>query len=219
MLAGILFGLMAYKPQFGLLIPVALAAGGCWRAFAAASATVAGFVGLSLAAWGPEPWQAFFASLALTAGPVMEAVETAKLRTVWAAARLLGLGGGAAMVVQGLALVLAAVFVGGLWRRPTDYAFKAAGLVLGALLAAPHAHDYDLVLLAIPILFLLRHGQNTHFEPWQKTGLAALWLLPLVARPLAMAHLPLAVAVLALMMWGIWRWAGLKAAKPFGDEI
>src|SRR4029077_20364009 len=34
--AGILFGLMAYKPQFGLMIPIALAAGGYWRSFAAA---------------------------------------------------------------------------------------------------------------------------------------------------------------------------------------
>jgi len=30
--AGLLFGALCYKPQFGLLIPVALAAGGHWRA-------------------------------------------------------------------------------------------------------------------------------------------------------------------------------------------
>ena len=38
-LAGILFGLLAYKPQFGLLIPLVLVAGGYWRAIAAAGAT------------------------------------------------------------------------------------------------------------------------------------------------------------------------------------
>ena len=37
-LAGILFGLMAYKPQFGVLIPLVLAATGRWRAFLAARA-------------------------------------------------------------------------------------------------------------------------------------------------------------------------------------
>ncbi len=36
-LAGILFGLLAYKPQFGLLIPFVLAASGRWRTFAAAA--------------------------------------------------------------------------------------------------------------------------------------------------------------------------------------
>src|SRR3984957_13263724 len=34
--AGILFGLVAYKPQFGLMIPLVLAATGRWRSFAAA---------------------------------------------------------------------------------------------------------------------------------------------------------------------------------------
>ena len=38
LIAGILFGLMAYKPQFGLMIPIALAAGGYWRSFSAAAA-------------------------------------------------------------------------------------------------------------------------------------------------------------------------------------
>jgi len=35
--AGLLFGLLCYKPHFGLLVPVALASGGYWRSFAAAS--------------------------------------------------------------------------------------------------------------------------------------------------------------------------------------
>jgi alpha-1,2-mannosyltransferase len=39
-LAGLLFGALCYKPQFGLLVPVALAAGRNWRAFAAAGSTV-----------------------------------------------------------------------------------------------------------------------------------------------------------------------------------
>ena len=39
-LAGVLFGLLAYKPQLGVLVPVALVAMGAWRAIAAAAATV-----------------------------------------------------------------------------------------------------------------------------------------------------------------------------------
>src|SRR4051812_26396368 len=40
-LAGILFGLLAYKPQFGLMIPLVLIATARWRALFAAGATVA----------------------------------------------------------------------------------------------------------------------------------------------------------------------------------
>src|SRR5216683_8135079 len=41
MLAGVAFGLLCYKPHFGLLVPVALFAGRRWSAFLAAAATVA----------------------------------------------------------------------------------------------------------------------------------------------------------------------------------
>ena len=41
LLAGILFGLLVYKPQYGLMIPLVLVASGRWRCFAAAAATVA----------------------------------------------------------------------------------------------------------------------------------------------------------------------------------
>ena len=49
-LAGVLIGLLAYKPQFGVLIPIALLAGGRWRTIGAAAATVAALVAVSFAA-------------------------------------------------------------------------------------------------------------------------------------------------------------------------
>src|SRR5713101_9275536 len=62
--AGLLFGALCYKPQFGVLVPVALAAAGQWRAFAAAGATVAALVLASLVAFGAGTWEAFFAAAA-----------------------------------------------------------------------------------------------------------------------------------------------------------
>jgi len=51
-LAGVLIGCLAYKPQFGVLIPIALLAGGRWSTIAAAMATVAALVALSFATLG-----------------------------------------------------------------------------------------------------------------------------------------------------------------------
>src|SRR5215469_8428047 len=51
-LAGMLIGLLAYKPQFGVLIPVALLAGQRWSSIAAAVATVAALVAISFATLG-----------------------------------------------------------------------------------------------------------------------------------------------------------------------
>ena len=40
LVAGILLGLLVYKPQYGLMLPIVLAVSGRWRCFAAAAATV-----------------------------------------------------------------------------------------------------------------------------------------------------------------------------------
>src|SRR5207302_8005780 len=61
--AGLLFGALCYKPQFALLLPLALAAGGHWRAFAATAASAAAFVLLSLALFGADTWLAWFATI------------------------------------------------------------------------------------------------------------------------------------------------------------
>jgi Glycosyltransferase family 87 len=54
--AGILFGLLIYKPQFGLMVPFVLAATGRWRAFAAAAATAALLVLVTFAVGVTVTW-------------------------------------------------------------------------------------------------------------------------------------------------------------------
>ena len=58
-LAGVLIGFLAYKPQFGLLIPLALLAGKRWITIAAAAATVAALIALSVVMLGTDVWHAF----------------------------------------------------------------------------------------------------------------------------------------------------------------
>ena len=57
--SGILLGLLSFKPQLGLLAPLALAAAGLWRTFAVACATVTGLVIIAAIAFGPEAWAAW----------------------------------------------------------------------------------------------------------------------------------------------------------------
>jgi len=57
---------------------------------------------------------------------------------------------------------------------------------------------YDLMTAAIAALFLIRVATEDGFLPWEKTGLAALFLVPLFSRDLSAAsHLPLAPIALA----------------------
>ena len=74
------------------------------------------------------------------------------------------------------------------------YPLKAAALVIAAIVATPYSLDYDLVVLAPALAFLAADGLSRGFAPWEKTALAALWFMPLIARTVAeQALIPLGV--------------------------
>lgn len=202
-LAGLLFGLIAYKPQFGLLIPLVLAVTGRWRVFASASLTVAVLVVAATAAFGVEVWHAFAASLAPTRIEVLEAGGTGwhKIQSVFSVVRMWGGGVPLAYAAQGLATAMAAVMLGLLWRSRAAFALKAAALAIAALLATPYSLDYDFMVLAVALAFLAADGHMRGFAAWEKSALALMWIMPLVARTLAERTLvPLGVPVMVLVL-------------------
>lgn len=158
-LAGVFIGLLAYKPHFGVVIPFALVAGGHWRAFVSAGATVLALVVASLLAFGTAPWLAFFANTGFTRALMEQGYSGFHgMHSAFAAVRLHGGSVGLAYGAQALVGLATAAGVVALWRAPVDARLKAAGLAAGALLATPYGYDYDLVLLAVPIAFLALHG-------------------------------------------------------------
>jgi alpha-1,2-mannosyltransferase len=185
--AGLLFGLLAYKPQFGIMIPLALAATGRWRVFFSAAVTVVLLALATLLAFGSEVWRAFFDSMPLTRSVVLEAGGTGwhKIQSVFAWVRLWGGGVTLAYAAQIAATLAVAAALVRLWRSEAAYAFKAAALALAALLATPYSLDYDMMTLAPAIAFMAAAGLKHGFAPWEKTGLALMWFVPLVARSLA----------------------------------
>ncbi|HEX4079672.1 MAG TPA: hypothetical protein VHX61_12460 [Rhizomicrobium sp.] len=44
-----------------------------------------------------------------------------------------------------------------LWRSRIPYEWKAAGLVVAAMLSTPYLHEYDFPLLLVALAFLYRH--------------------------------------------------------------
>jgi hypothetical protein len=217
-LAGILFGLVAYKPQFGVLIPLALIAGGRWRAFAAAGITVAALALATLLAFGPEVWRAFFASTVLTRVEVLEQGGTGwhKIQSVFAMVRMWGGGVPLAYAVQGAVTAALAAALVWLWRGSAAFPLKAAALTIAAIVATPYSLDYDFVVLAPAIAFLAADGLARGFGAFEKTALAVLWSMPLIARTVAEQvvvplGVPVMLAVFVLVMWRAVGEAGLTS--------
>lgn len=158
--AGILFGLLTYKPQFGLLIPIALLAGRCWTAIASAVVTTIALAALSAAVFGTGAWTAFADSIVRINDAILTSGGTdfSKLQSFYGYARATGLDSGTAWVIQAAAVLVLAVFLGWLWAGRAPFNLKAAALAICTILASPYAYVYDLVALAIPLAFLGRSG-------------------------------------------------------------
>ena len=198
---GILIGCLAYKPQFGLLIPLVLIATGRWRVFFAAAATVAVLALAVTFALGIDVWSAFLASTKFTRAVVLEqsGIGWYKIQSVFSWVRQRGGGLTLAYALQGAVMLAAAAALTWLWRSQAAYPLKAAGLLIGSVLATPYSLDYDLMLLAPAIAYLAADGFTRGFAPNEKTILAALWIVPLVARSVPQATLiPLAVPAMLL---------------------
>ena len=199
-LAGVLFGLASYKPHLGLLVPLALAAGGHWRALGGASATVLALVGLTLAIWDAEVWAAFLRSVPLTQAAVLDGGGPgfAKFQSAFAACRGWGASVPFAYAAQGAAALAAAGCCVLVWRSGADGRLKGAVLLVGTLLASPYVLDYDGVVLATGAAFLAAHGTEHGFRPWLATAVAAAWVAPAVSPAVAGAFgVPLGLGVTA----------------------
>jgi len=222
LVAGVLMGCLAYKPQFGLLVPLVLAATGRWRTIAAAGATVLAIAGVTWAAFGADVFAAFWQSLAMTRRVILEgAPGFHKIQSVYAALRLLGVPGAAANAVQVLTTLGVAVALVALWRSAAAFELKAAGLLIGSVLATPYVLDYDLVVLAPAIAFLAVHGLRQGFAPYEISLLVAMWVLPFATRSIAEATaVSLAPLVLIAAFGLILRRAGvLEGVRPLAHAI
>ena len=202
LLAGLLFGCLIYKPQFALVIPLLLLAGGHVRAILGACLAAGALIGATLAIWGWPVWQAFLDSLPLTRQVIIEQGETGwhKIQSPFAMARMWGGSVPVAYAVQGA--VTAGAMAAVLWlTRAARPNVRNAAVCAAALLATPYVLDYDLVLLGLGAAFLAADGLERGFLPWEKSLLALAWLAPLAARPLAQATcFPLGQASIVILL-------------------
>jgi hypothetical protein len=199
LLSGVFLGLLAYKPQFGILFPIVLAWEGRWRVFAAAAVTATLMIAASAVAFGTESWRAFFEWMPVTSAAVFGDGRAGfnKLQSLFGVVRWFGGSMTAAWTAQLMLIASAAAGAILTNRRPIHDDIKAAALGIAALLATPYLYIYDFPVLAIPLAFLLRHGLREGFMPYEGAALAAVCALVLAFAFLAVPTGFVAVIVVA----------------------
>jgi hypothetical protein len=152
-IAGVLLGVAAaIKPQFAIMLPVALLAGRHWVAIAGAIAGLCAMLLLSLP-FGPFLWRDW----ASVVGGVTNVVAVYGLNVLGASPMM-------ALKVLGLPLYLHAIFVAFaiwlVWRafRTEDVKRQVLVLMTGTLLATPYALRYELGMLAPSLVDALLAG-------------------------------------------------------------
>jgi alpha-1,2-mannosyltransferase len=186
-LAGICLGCLSYKPQLGIIIPLALVVARRWRVFAVASVTAVALLAVSTLAFGIDIWPPFFADMAVAKRNWMESPIPAYLQffiTVFGAVRLHGGSLPLAYALQTVVTVTAMIMlVGALLMRPADArSGKAEGAAMAACLpfCSPFMLEYDLLVLAVPMAWLLGEGLRDGFRHGDRVALVAAFLAPVL---------------------------------------
>ncbi len=214
-LSGILLGLLAYKPQLWMLVPLALIAARQWRALAWAVGTAIAVALASVGVFGAELWRAFFRAVENAAVPhvVNEMLERtfSQMTTLFDAAYILGLPLGLASAVQTAGAALAAVAVWLAFRRHPSSPARTALLASATFLVSPYTLNYELLLLMPAAVALFRQGAAEGFHPGERLLYIVLWVMPFAGMILNRLGVPLFPVI--ILLFGLLAWSRLPKAR------
>jgi hypothetical protein len=217
-LAGLFFGLLAFKPHFGLLVPFALIAGRHWMVFLSATLATLAILAVDTAVFGPQVWFAFFEGIDIAV--TMEAFGAFphdQLASLYGLLRILGFSHTPALILQIILALIVLFFVVAVWRRNTT----AAGAVLaaGSLLMVPHVLGYDLAVYAPALAILVADGFRRGWLAGEREGYMLLWLWPFFSGVLMeLTGIPVGVAGSLLLFFLALRRAMQGLDQPGAPE-
>jgi len=185
-LAGILFGVLAYKPNFFILIPLALIAGRYWRTLGATIISAGVLAITSGLVLGWETWTAFWHIRNVPMQALEQGIASLRnMPTIFAATLMAGGGLTAAYLLQGIVMAASAGAVIWVWSQRADMAIRVSVLTIGSLLFTPYGSEYELVRLAIPLAWIGWEGCQKGCVPRDKIFLILGWITPFISRLLS----------------------------------
>jgi len=185
--AGILFGILSYKPQLAALLPVALIAGKHWKALIFSIVSGALMIVISICVMGTEPWMAFLKNIPiplkiLEGGYQGFVLEWYKMISVYATARLCGSGLLVSRVLQITTMLLTLGITTWVWFKKPSFSIQASVLTLCTLLFFPYLFEYDLTILGLAIAWMGWEGYNKGWLRGEKFILVFGWATPVLSK-------------------------------------
>ena len=202
--AGVLLGLLTLKPQLGLFFPLMLLAARDWKVIAAAVASTAGIVGLTIAIWGTAPWLAYLSEGLTTQSRVLSDPEVLAgpfMPTIFMNLRSGGMPVDIARIVQAVATFTAAIIIvlRFMKRRPANDWNSNALFLAASIVGTPYILSYDSLPLTAAVIFAMPVGQKGRIL------LLAVYFLTLLQMALGDLGVPGPAIVPVLAMLYFWK--------------
>jgi alpha-1,2-mannosyltransferase len=194
--AGMILGLMSYKPQLCLAIPVFLIMERRWRTIVVGTVTFFGLVALSTVVWGPAVWTAFFAGLrtAQDFNQTGNSIRPESLAHLYGTLKTIGVDHRTALIANYLFAALAGCAAIRIWLRSDDETVKYSVVILMSLLLPPHLMYYDFVVTGAVIAWLWPR-ENL------RLALVILWWAPFMWPVMAKIGVPLYPLAAAMLLY------------------
>jgi len=204
-LAGLAVGLLAYKPQLGIVAAAVFVLRGEWNVVAGALASVAGQALVAAEYWGASVFSGY--AHALRQLPhVFTAMEPDPQLSYSMRAVLVGLGLSpttALVLSAGLSVVVVVAVVRS-WHPDLPVERQYSGLIFATLLIDPHLYAYDLLLAApaMTVATTLAWSRNQPISLW---AIGVLYIAPILAAllPRPAVAIPVALAINLVLTLGL----------------
>ncbi len=180
-LAGFCIGLLAIKPQLGIVFPFVLIAAGAWRAFAAAAISALSITALGVLAGGVQTVHLFLLNADIQRSVVIQHAFHFWLGspTTFAALRINGVGLTLAQLAQAWVAIAAIAAACHVWRRTKDARLRCSVLLISTLIANPYVWHYELTWVGIALACLVSLGFEEGWLWGEQAILGLAWVLPL----------------------------------------
>ena len=178
--AGVPWGVLVFKPQFALVPALVLLFSGRWLVLAVLSTTAMTLTLTSVAVYGVDVWRAFLESVRIQSNDLAQMrLPIQRMVTAFAGMLTLTHSQLLATFVQACVAGAALFLTLGVWKTTAHLVPRALSLSLCMLLCTPYAYDYDLAVLLVPFLALIRDWRESGDLSWTKLG----WLVLLAGLP------------------------------------
>ncbi len=205
--SGLAAGLLTVKPQLGLLLPIAYAASGAWRAIVTATLTAICLALVVALAFGNETWMLFWTRTRPLMVAILEAPWADTLGyhvnsiSTFVAVRALNTSVGIAYSLQAIVSVAAGWMTWKAWKmRSADSHLRLALTIALVLLATPYGYHYDMAALSVASAILLQRN-GWMFKPI----VAITWVWPGISAAAGGFGLILSPILLAAFAWSVYR--------------